>query len=374
MTTEGKPRRGNGEGTISRRVRIGKDGVEHIDWRTAVSLPDGTRVFVHGKTRAEVAAKLREMFKAQDEGKPVKPSAERVSSFLERWLQTKETKAPKTYAGYAQLIRLYTEPIATLKLRDVTPAHLQRLVSDLAKDRPATAQHVLTMLKSAFALAEAWGLIPTNPARTIEKPKHRPRPVPAMSYEQAQSVLAAFSGHKLEAYVTLMLDTGMRPSEALALTWGHVDLERSAVRIVQSLPIGGGDTEPIPTKTVKGNRTIPLMRLTVAALRRLRDSLGDRGRWDTAPVFPRADGKWADERVVYRQVAKHLQQCGLGHLSLYALRHGSATLGLENGEDLKDIAERLGHSTITTTADRYLHVSERRLREATEKREARLSR
>lgn len=188
-----------------------------------------------------------------------------------------------------------------------------------------------------------------------------------MSYEQARAVLAAFTGHRLEAYVTFMLDTGGRPSEALALTWQHLDLDTATARIVQSIPMGGGDCQPIPTKTAKGNRTLPLMNRTVTTLRRHREALGDRGRWDNSPVFPRADGKWGDERVVYRTMNRHLKTCGLPPLTLYALRHGSATLGLENGEDLKDIAERLGHSTITTTADRYLHISEGRLRAATQR-------
>lgn len=357
--------RGHGEGTISKRVRIGKDGKQHVDWRSAVTLPDGSRQWFTGKTQAEVSAELNKAKRARDEGKPVKLTDETVGDFLQRWLEVKKGKAPKTHAGYVQLVRLYTAPIAGLKLRDVTPAHVQRLVSELAAEKPSSAQHVLAMLKAAFGLAADWGLIPTNPASKVEKPKHRPKPIEAMSVEQARDVLAAFRGHRLEAYVTFMLNTGCRPSEALALTWNRVDLKTGRVQITQSLPIGGH--EPIPTKTARSNRTLPLSPSTITALQKLGVGIGD------APVFPRGDGHFADERVVYRQVQKHLKRAGLGGLSLYALRHGAATMRLAAGDSLKVISEQLGHATITTTADRYLHVSEGQLRESSDRLERALS-
>lgn len=366
--------RAHGEGTISKRTRPGKDGKLFITWEVKVTVADGKRATRYAKNQREAQALLKEMQRAKDQGQAVTPARESVAGFLARWLETKQTRAPKTHASYAQQVRLYVEPaLGALKLKDVTPAHVQRLISELAKDRPSAAQHVLTTLKAAFGLAVDWGILTSNPATKVEKPKHAPRPVAAMSPEQARAVLSAFVGHVLEGYITLMLDTGARPSEALALTWEHVDLDRGTVHIVQSIPIGGGDVRPIPIKTAKGHRSIPLMAITVAALRRQRTAVGDRGRWNTSPVFPRTDGKWADERVFYRSMARHLKRQGLGHLSLYALRHGSATLGLENGESLKEIAERLGHSTISTTADRYLHVSEGGLREATQRREGLLS-
>jgi integrase len=238
---------------------------------------------------------------------------------------------------------------------------VQRLVSELAKDRPSTAQHVLTALKAAFGLATQWGLIPMNPALLVERPKHRPKPVAAMSYEQAKAVLTAFSGHPLEAFVSFMLSTGARPSEALGLTWNQVDFGRGTVTIDRSLPIGG--QEPIPTKTGRSNRTLPLGSATIAALRRLPRAIGD------APVFASPDGCFLDERNVLKAVQRHLRHYGLPVLTLYQLRHGAATLRLVNGDSLKLISEQLGHSTISTTADRYLHISEGQLRDSAERLE-----
>ncbi|MBK6424404.1 MAG: tyrosine-type recombinase/integrase [Gemmatimonadetes bacterium] len=61
---------------------------------------------------------------------------------------------------------------------------------------------------------------------------------------------------------------------------------------------------------------------------------------------------------------------GLDRLRLYDLRHSSATLGLDAGEDLKTVSERLGHSTIKLTADTYAHVQESMKRRSADAREA----
>jgi integrase len=368
MTTGSRPRRGgrrrgNGEGTISHR----KDG----RWEARLSLPNGKRATSYAPSYEAARDQLGDMLTRREAGLPAKSTTEHVSTFLERWLEAKAGRAPKTQEEYARQVRLYVLPaIGRMKLKEVTPAEIQQLITKLAADRPSTAQHVLATLRNAFKIAGDWGLIPNNPALKVNKPKHRPKPIVPMSSAEAKAVLEAFQSHRLEPYVRFMLDTGARPSEALALRWENVDLGRGLVHLVASLPMSG-DRVLIATKTHRSNRTVPIMARTIEALERRR--FEQRVAGIVCPwVFDRGDGEPTDERVVYHQVQKHLLRCGLPALSLYALRHGAATMGLEAGESLKDISERLGHSTITTTADRYLHVSEGRLKEGMRRREAAL--
>ncbi|MBP6670954.1 MAG: tyrosine-type recombinase/integrase [Gemmatimonadales bacterium] len=70
------------------------------------------------------------------------------------------------------------------------------------------------------------------------------------------------------------------------------------------------------------------------------------------------------------RVTKALRDTGLDRLRLHDLRHSSATLGLDAGEDLKTVSERLGHSTIKLTADTYAHVQESMKRRSADAREA----
>src|SRR3712207_3238023 len=78
--------------------------------------------------------------------------------------------------------------------------------------------------RAALNQAVAWKLIPFNPVEATEGPKQRKKRVMAMERETARSILAAFEGHHLEAFVTMLLTTGIRPGEALGLRWSDVDL------------------------------------------------------------------------------------------------------------------------------------------------------
>jgi integrase len=354
--------RGHGEGTITKRVRRRKDGREIERWQAAITLENGKRAFRYASTYKDAQVALRQMHHAREQNQPANPAAETVDAFFQTWLASKLSLAPRTRAGYSQLVRLYVLPeFGRRRLKNITSLDIQRLISRLAEDRPSTAQHVRAVLKGAFGFAATVGLIPSNPVDQVEKPKHHPRPIEAMDFEQAQAVLSAFADHPLKAFITFMLNTGARPSEALAVTWNRIDVARGTVTIDRSLPIGG--QVPIPTKTARSNRTLPLWRSTLAALDGLPRGIGNR------PVFNAGNGNYLDERILLRTVRRHLKRFGLAPMTLYQLRHGAATLRMLNGDSLKVISEQLGHSTITTTADRYLHVTEGQLRESADRLE-----
>jgi integrase len=356
----GGRRRANGEGSVYKR-----NTPAGIRWELQTGNGHGGRISLRFKTEAEAIAELKAIQRRIDVGQPGVPSGESVEKFLTHWIESKQT-APKTLEEYRRQIRLYIVPaIGHIRLRDVSPAHLQRMITGLAKDRPATAQHVLTTCRAAFGAAVRWGRIPANPANAIERPRHAPRTVRPMMPDEAQAVLAAFAEQPLGPFVSFMLNTGARPSEALGLTWSRVDLTRRTVLIDRSLPIGGQDL--LPTKTPRSKRTLPLWSSTVAALEKLPRGIGE------SPVFAGLDGRFLDERNVLKAFQRQLTRAGLPTLTLYALRHGAATLRLQGGDDLKTISEQLGHSTIGTTADRYLHVTEGMLRESADRLEHALS-
>jgi site-specific recombinase XerC len=94
------------------------------------------------------------------------------------------------------------------------------------------------------------------------------------------------------------------------------------------------------------------------------------GWTETGLVFTRADGSpWHPNTVSSRfgMLSRHLD---LPKIPLKNLRHSSATLGLESGETLKEVSERLGHSTINITASTYTKVTSAMAAEAAERRAA----
>jgi len=90
-------------------------------------------------------------------------------------------------------------------------------------------------------------------------------------------------------------------------------------------------------------------------------------RIDTGPVFTPEDGTVARPRSVSAHFKRMLKEACLPRIRLHDLRHTSASLGLEAGESLKEVSDRLGHNSIMITADVYGHVVHELAKRSTER-------
>src|SRR5215210_1644661 len=118
-------KRGNGEGSISKR----KDGrwMGRYTVHTAIGPKQKA---IYGKTRAEVAAKLTKAMADRDGGHYFEAENLGVSEFLERWLNG--SVRGSTYASYRRQVERYVVPaIGRMKLKKLTPAHVQGLYSSM---------------------------------------------------------------------------------------------------------------------------------------------------------------------------------------------------------------------------------------------------
>ena len=172
-----------------------------------------------------------------------------------------------------------------------------------------------------------------------------------MEADTARRLLAAFEGHDLECFVTMLLTTGVRPGEVLGLRWSDVDFAAGTMKI-QTGRSGG-------LKRESAWRVLVLPEVFVRQLSEL-------PRWSVL-VFPARDGGHRDETTTLHQFQRRLKEVGLPHMTLYALRHGYATLELTNGASLREIMEQLGHTQISTTANIYTHVAPASRRKAAER-------
>lgn len=161
--------------------------------------------------------------------------------------------------------------------------------------------------------------------------------------------LAANGGHQ-EVLTWLVLEllyaTGMRVGELVSLKISDLDLQRSVLRVT-----GKGDKQ----------RTLPFGEPALDALNlwlaEIRPSLPGA---DIDSVFVTASGKTMGVRAVYGLVAKNLASEGQ-KLGPHSLRHSAATHLLDNGIDLREVQELLGHSSLGTTQI-YTQVSIERLK------------
>jgi integrase len=360
-------RRGNGEGTIYKRA----DG----RWTAQVTLADGSRKSVYGKTRADVQRDVAALRRARDLGMPVSRD-ERVplAAYLADWLaRIRPSVKPLTHARYGELLRHISPALGRVALAKVTPAHVERLYADVLAEglSSTTARQMHSVLHHALGDAVRKGLVPRNVCELVDAPTPRRTRVQALTVEQARTFLAAAAGDRLEALYLLALSTGMRQGELLALHWGDVDLDAGVLQVRGTLHrvpgVSVGDKSGLvisDPKTSHSRRPVRLSGVAVAALRKhrarqLEERLAMGELWDEHDlVFCNSIGRPCEARNVVRNSYQPLlDKAGLPRIKFHALRHSAATLLLSQGIHPKIVAELLGHTTISMTLDIYSHVT-----------------
>lgn len=173
-------KRGNGEGTIYERAPG--------QWRAALTLENGKRKVLCGRTRQEVAAKLTLALGARAQGLPIAIERQIVGHFLERWLadSVKPSVRPRTYESYRQLVRLHVTPaLGRRQLAQLSPQDVQGFLNERpgAGLSPRTVQYLRAVLRRALGQALKWGMVARNVATLVDPPRVERHEVEPLSPE-----------------------------------------------------------------------------------------------------------------------------------------------------------------------------------------------
>lgn len=368
-------RRGHHEGSIYRRT----DG----RWAAAVDLGwaggKRQRKSLYGKTRAEVAAKLRAAMRAHEDGLP--PGDERltVDRFLADWLAVvAQTVRPSTLRSYTMIVERHLTPaLGRYRLRRLTPELVQRYMTAKLKEGKSarTVQYHHAVLRAALESALRLGLASRNVAKLVSPPTVKRAEVQPLTAEEAQRLLAAIRGDRLEAVVAVALTVGLRQGEILALGWSDVDLDSGELRVRHTLHRRAGAFALDEPKSAQSRRAVsaptPLRELLRKhRTRQIEERLAAGPAWQGEPwrlVFTNAIGAPLHGSAVTRRFQKLLAAAGLPRQRFHDLRHASASFQLAQGVDLRVVQEVLGHSTITLTANTYTHVMRELQKDATDR-------
>ncbi len=144
--------------------------VERADdkWCCVVDLgrADGKRKrkTIYGRTRKEVAEKLKAVLRDQQQGLPIAVERQTVGQFLDRWLTevARPTLRDSTYASYRSKIALYLLPtLGATQLLALTPQHVQAMMTAMRERglSPRSVQYARAILRKALNQALKWGLV-----------------------------------------------------------------------------------------------------------------------------------------------------------------------------------------------------------------------
>jgi len=355
-------RRGNNEGTINKR----SDG----RWQAIMSLQGGKRKYFYGKTRQEVARRLREAQHEVGSGLPMLDERQTVQQYLETWIETvKPQVRPSSWRRYGDYVRVHLVPgLGKIALTKLTPQLVQLLYSRKLAEGPSqsTVHHIHGLLHRALKDALRMGLVQRNVTEMVRAPRRSSREMATLSEEQAKGLLREVKDDRFAALYLLALTTGMREGELLGLRWQDVDLERATVQVRVNVQEADGRFVIAETKTSYSRRNISLARAAVEALRKHkvrqdeeRSTLGDAWKGSLGLVFPNTlGGVMIPDNLVKRSFKSALARAGLSpDIRFHDIRHTAATLLLSRGVHPKVVSEMLGHADISITLRVYAHVT-----------------
>ncbi|MFT8396229.1 tyrosine-type recombinase/integrase [Propionibacterium sp.] len=360
----------------------------------------GTRRRITVKARTETAVRVR-LIEVQNRVAAEGPAAQTCGSitvkrWADRWLEQRQRIVrPGTYVSDRSGIRRWIVPaIGHLRLEALVPADIRKItaIQEDAGLALATMQRTHAVLGKILSDAVAEGYRVPQRAREAGSPGIGSSPRQPLSAEAAAKILAVAATRPDASRWVAALVEGLRPAEALGLTWDMVDLQAETMTLawqLKALPYvelrepGSGFRVPrgfesrhihgayhlVRPKTRAGSRVIPLVPWLVEAL----------SSWaDCAPsspcglVWPRDDGTPQSAEQDRRQWYEIAKEAGIEvtlpdgtsrRPLLYEARHTAATLLLANGIDETTIKAVLGHSSVLSTQS-YLHTDRTRTRAA----------
>lgn len=361
----------------------------HGSWYFSSELPrymDGGRRRLRrgGYPTCEAAAAARDRLSVPVPGDP-RDGVYMVVAWMETWVETRARLRDITRRIHHSHIRLYFRRLLDgVLLRELHIGHVQDVFQRLFDEgmTAATARRLFSTLRSALNAAVRERLIRDNPARYLKLPKGR-RPFAVMwtkrrvqewqrtgerhvvavwTPEQLLQFLSAIAGHPVFAAYHIMSMRGLRRGEACGLVWDDLDLDEGIAYISRQVQQGAdGQLKACPLKTESSRRAVALDPETIIVLRAHRSRQDRRfsqaGITSEGWVFTHEDGEPLSPSYLTRKFNDLVEEAGLPPVRLHDLRHGAATLMLLAGEELKTIADQLGHSSVVLTADTYLSVA-----------------
>lgn len=339
------------------------------------------------KKRAEkMLMDARAAQEAELEAKATEQNAESTSAslipfteFLLDWLEmTKKNVEETTYGAYAmgiknKIIPYFEEYHPGLALCEVTPKHIQDYYTYELTVRGVSANTVIhrhANIRKALQHAFKLGLIDTNPADRIERPKKEKFVGSVYEEDELNRLFEIVKGDPIELGVILGAFYGLRRSEAVGLKWDAIDFKKKTITIrhtVTQATIDGKSKiiQKDRTKTKSSYRSLPLVPPFEELLHRLKaqqelnQKLCGRSycKKYTGYIYVNEIGELVKPGYITQHFPLVLQKNGLRKIRFHDLRHSCASLLYANGVSLKEIQEWLGHSDISTTSNIYTHLN-----------------
>ncbi len=335
-------RRGRGEGSVYQR----KDG----SW---VAQLNGT--YRYAKTEEAAKVKLYKLLAGAEEAKPENIT---VAKHFDDYLKHVQTNLkPRTVKRYREAIDAHLKPaFGKQKLHTLDPQKIEAMyIKKLEQGLSPASIHVLhAVLSASMKRAVRLKLIQHNPCQHVEKPKiegdsEDGEGVKVFDPSEVQAILSAAKSDPLEALYVLVLSTGVRIGEALAIRRGDVDLQAFTLRISRTVYNGVVGTP----KSKRSRRTITLPKIAYDALaKHINQGMYVESDYLFASQAGTPLWHWA---FITRKYKPLLERAGVSYKNIHTARHTVASTLLAKGLPIPSVACYLGHDAKTLLST-YSHL------------------
>jgi site-specific recombinase XerD len=334
----------------------------YTKWIT-VSAPDGTsrRKSIYGYTLKELEDNVS--IASESANSADSRQCVTVANWAASWLKTHESNIEyNTWYMYNSVISVHIIPlIGNLSLRDVQISHIQNLIDRrVAEGHSRTAQKIYITLHQIFESARVNKYISENPVIDVKKPKYQSSQKRAFTDEEKAIIKNAPLQIQQKAFLFMLLRTGMRIGEIVALNRSDIDTRSNIIIVDKSICYEGSAPKLKKPKSKSGIRKMPLSDDLRSVM--LEYSLYRGG--DTSDVlFPDKSGRHMTKsccRSFWLSLLKQLRKSGLSasDITPHMFRHNFTTELVRSGLDIKTVQQIIGHASAVVTLDIYAHETD----------------